>query len=138
MRTFMRATAVPVPSEASADDRTALAQRREAIAVAAGMTGEQIRRMYRLLAIAKYDERYVIPLAHVEGGGTVDPAAHLGLEELPGCSVGFGPTNAAYPGGHRPGEPVPVAIESFHLTKARASADRYSDLDREIDPAVEP
>jgi nitrate reductase beta subunit len=89
--------------------------------------------MYRLLAIAKYDDRYVIPLAHVEGGGTVDPAAHLGLEELPGCSVG-GPNGSPYPSGRKPGEPVPVAIESFHLTKARATADRYA----EIDPVVEP
>ena len=34
----------------------------------------------------------------------------------------------------RPGGPVPVAIESFHLTKARATADTYDD----IDPVVEP
>ena len=31
-----------------------------------GMTGEQIYDMYRLLALAKYDERYVIPTAHAE------------------------------------------------------------------------
>ena len=36
--------------------------------------------MYRLMAIAKYDERYVIPTAHVE-------QAHE-LEEL-GCSLDF-------------------------------------------------
>ena len=30
------------------------------------MTGEQIDDMYRLLAIAKYEERYVIPAAHAE------------------------------------------------------------------------
>ena len=36
--------------------------------------------MYRLMAIAKYDERYVIPKAHVE-------QAHE-LEEL-GCSLDF-------------------------------------------------
>lgn len=33
----------------------------EEAAAAVGMTGEQIERMYRLLAIAKYDDRYVIP-----------------------------------------------------------------------------
>ena len=75
------------------------------------MTGEQLRRMYRLLAIAKYDERYVIPLAHVEGED-VDAARHLGLEELPGCSVGA-PGGSPYPAAHKPGAPVPVAIESL-------------------------
>ena len=33
----------------------------ESIAAAVGMTGEEIEEMYRLLAIAKYEERYVIP-----------------------------------------------------------------------------
>jgi nitrate reductase / nitrite oxidoreductase, beta subunit len=124
MRSYLRAATVPGVAGADA----------ERIPQAVGMTGEQIKRMYRLLAIAKYDERYVIPLAHVEGGGTVDAAAHLGLEELPGCSVGFGSSASPYPSGRAPGEPVPVAIESFHLTKARATADRYD----AIDPAVEP
>ena len=41
---------------------------------AVGMTGEEMYDMYRLLAIAKYDERYVIPPAHAE-------QAHA-LEEL--------------------------------------------------------
>ena len=38
----------------------------EEIAAAVGMTGEQIEAMYRLLAIAKYEDRYVIPTAHPE------------------------------------------------------------------------
>ena len=38
----------------------------ERIPAAVGMTGEQIYDMYRLLALAKYDERYVIPPAHAE------------------------------------------------------------------------
>ncbi len=46
----------------------------ETIPAAVGLTGEQIYDMYRLLALAKYDERYVIPPAHAE-------QAH-GLEEL--------------------------------------------------------
>ena len=45
------------------------------IAAAVGMSEEEIYDMYRLLAIAKYDERYVIPPAHAE-------QAHS-LEELP-------------------------------------------------------
>ena len=38
----------------------------EDAAKAVGMTGMQIERMYRLLAIAKYDDRYVIPTASPE------------------------------------------------------------------------
>ena len=38
----------------------------EDIAGAVGMTGEQIEAMYRLLAIAKYNDRYVIPTTHPE------------------------------------------------------------------------
>ncbi len=52
----------------------------DSIAASVGMTDQGIREMYRLMAIAKYDERYVIPKAHVE-------QAHE-LEEL-GCSVDF-------------------------------------------------
>ncbi|WP_088290752.1 nitrate reductase subunit beta [Kineosporia sp. A_224] len=128
MRAYMRGDFV----ETAPEVREALAHKRAAIAARVGMTQDAIRRMYRLLAIAKYDERYVIPLAHVEGGGAVDAAAHLGLEELPGCSVGE--PGGSGPPQRRPGEPVPVSIESFHLTKARATAERYTD----IDPAVEP
>ncbi|OKL49635.1 nitrate reductase subunit beta [Boudabousia liubingyangii] len=38
----------------------------ESIAEAVGMTGEELEAMYRLLAIAKYDDRYVIPTSHPE------------------------------------------------------------------------
>lgn len=34
------------------------------VATAVGMTGEQVYDMYRLPALAKYDERYVSPAAH--------------------------------------------------------------------------
>lgn len=51
---------------------------KEEIAEAVGMTGEQIYEMYRLMAISKYNERYVIPRAHMED-------AH-NLEEI-GCSL---------------------------------------------------
>src|SRR5699024_5441699 len=46
------------------------------IAEAVGMTGKQIQEMYRLLAIAKYDDRYVIPTASPEtprGIADLDP-----------------------------------------------------------------
>ena len=37
-----------------------------ALPVAVGLTEADLDALYRLLAIAKYDHRYVIPLAHVE------------------------------------------------------------------------
>src|SRR5699024_4827132 len=48
----------------------------EEIAEAVGMTGKQSQEMYRLLAIAKYDDRYVIPTASPEtprGISDLDP-----------------------------------------------------------------
>ena len=44
------------------------------VATHVGMTVEQIQRMFRLLAIAKYDERYVIPRAHTEAAAVSRPA----------------------------------------------------------------
>lgn len=41
-------------------------QPNEAIPASVGMTGEEMRGMYRLLAIAKAEERYVIPPSHGE------------------------------------------------------------------------
>ncbi|CAM2989277.1 nitrate reductase subunit beta [Prescottella defluvii] len=93
----------------------------ESIATAVGMTGEQIYEMYRLLAIAKYDERYVIPTAHAE-------QAHQ-LEEL-GCSLDFegGPGMLdSGPFGEASGRPVPVAVETFHALKHRQSAEDVAD-----------
>ena len=47
----------------------------EDIARAVGMTGEEIEAMFRLLAIAKYEDRYVIPKAHVESARDLDELA---------------------------------------------------------------
>src|SRR5690606_26371912 len=92
---------------------------REEIAEAAGMTGESVREMYRLLAIAPYDERYVIPTAHAEQGAR--------LEE-PGCSLDYeGGPGMGGPFGEASGAPAPVAVENFHALRHRQSGD---DLDR--------
>jgi nitrate reductase beta subunit len=93
----------------------------ESIAEAVGMTGEDLYEMYRLLAIAKYEHRYVIPAAHQEAASA--------LEEAPGCSLDFegGPgMGQATPVGEV--RPVPVSIESFHLTKQRALAAEHAEL----------
>jgi len=76
--------------------------------------------MYRLLAIAKYEERYVIPSAHNE-------QAHE-LEEM-ACSIDFdgGPgMGGAGPFGSSSGPAVPVAVENFHILSDRQTADRPS------------
>ncbi len=96
----------------------------ESIPEAVGMTGEQVYDMYRLLALAKYDERYVIPPAHAE-------RAHS-LEELATeCSLNFdgGPgMGGSGPFGESSGGPVPVAVETFHVLRHRQTADRASDM----------
>lgn len=93
----------------------------ESTATAVGMTGEQVYEMYRLLAIAKYEERYVIPTAHAE-------QAHQ-LEEL-GCSLDFegGPGMLdSGPFGEASGRPVPVAVETFHALKHRQTSEDVAD-----------
>jgi nitrate reductase / nitrite oxidoreductase, beta subunit len=88
----------------------------ESIPASVGMTGPEMYEMYRLLGIAKYNERYVIPTAQVE-------RAHE-LEEL-GCSLDYdeGPgmygMQAAGRFGEASGHPVPVAVETFHALKQR-------------------
>lgn len=91
----------------------------EAIAAAVGMTGEQMYDLYRLLAIAKYEERYVIPPAHAE-------QAHS-LEELATeCSLDYdgGPgMGGSGPFGESSGGPVPIAVENFQMLRQRQTSD---------------
>ncbi|HLT12210.1 MAG TPA: nitrate reductase subunit beta [Micromonosporaceae bacterium] len=91
----------------------------ETIPESVGMTGESLYEMYRLLALAKYDERYVIPPAHAE-------QAH-GLEELATeCSLDYegGPgMGGSGPFGEASGVPAPIAVENFRMLKRRQTAD---------------
>ena len=92
----------------------------ESIAEAVGMDGQTMYEMYRLMAIAKYDERYVIPKAHVE-------QAH-DLEEM-GCSLDFdgGPgMQDSSPFGEASGRPVPVAVDTFNALKDRQTTDEIA------------
>jgi nitrate reductase beta subunit len=82
-----------------------------------GMSEETVYEMYRLMAIAKYDERYVIPTAHVE-------RAHE-LEEL-GCSLDYDEGPGMYdsgPFGEASGRPVPGAVETFNALKQRQTSE---------------
>jgi nitrate reductase beta subunit len=89
------------------------------IPASVGMSEEDMYDMYRLLALAKYDERYVIPPAHAE-------QAHA-LEELATeCSV------SEYGGGQQglfgegSGMPTPIAVENFQMLQDRQTSDSLS------------
>ncbi len=75
------------------------------IAAAVGMDGHQIERMYRLLAIAKYDDRYVIP--------TTSPELPRGMEELGMSAAALNqqvtPMGAAFNAGLGMGAPAACA-----------------------------
>jgi len=101
----------------------------ESIADAVGMTAEDVYDMHRLLAIAKYDERYVIPVAHAELGDLREQAHDL--EEL-ACSLDYdgGPgMSASGPFGESSGGATPIAVENFHMLAERQRSDTF------IDPA---
>ncbi|MDF2092130.1 nitrate reductase subunit beta [Knoellia sp. 3-2P3] len=99
----------------------------DSIPASVGMDGETLYDMFRLLAIAKYDERYVIPTAHAE-------QAHA-LEELATeCSLDYeggpGMMGESGPFGEGSGELTPVAVENFQMLKQRQTADTLSGADR--------
>jgi nitrate reductase / nitrite oxidoreductase, beta subunit len=88
----------------------------DSIPESVGMSGAEMYEMYRLMAIAKYDERYVIPKAHEE-------QAHE-LEEL-GCSLDYDEGPGMFEAGtfgEASGRPVPVAVETFHALKQRQTS----------------
>ena len=88
----------------------------DSIPATVGMSGEQMYEMFRLLAIAKYDERYVIPPAHAEQAHSLE---ELGTE----CSV------SEYGGGQQglfgegSGSQMPLAVENFQMLQDRQTAD---------------
>ncbi|MDA8368691.1 MAG: nitrate reductase subunit beta [Nocardiopsaceae bacterium] len=95
----------------------------DSIPAAVGMSGADLYDMYRLLALAKYEERYVIPPAHAE-------QAH-GLEELATeCSLDYegGPGMGGWgPFGEGSGGSTPIAVESFHSLKQRQTTNTLTD-----------
>ena len=60
----------------------------EALPASVGLTPDDLETMYRLLAIAKYEDRYVIPKAHTELGAQL-------MEQQGACGLDFdgGPGN---------------------------------------------
>jgi nitrate reductase beta subunit len=65
-----------------------------------GLTAEEMESMYRLLAIAKYDERYVIPPAHREDArllSALPTGCSLDSDGGPGMSAEAGPGQRVLP-----------------------------------------
>ena len=95
------------------------------IPASVGMTEGTMREMYRLLAIAKYDERYVIPSQHAEQAHSLEELAtecSLNYEGGPGMG-GSGPFGE----GSGPGFAEPVAVENFQMLKTRQTTDTIAD-----------
>jgi nitrate reductase beta subunit len=89
------------------------------IPASVGMSEEDMYDMYRLLALAKYDERYVIPPAHTE-------QAHALEEIATECSLSYegGPgMGGSGPFGEGSGAPTPVAVENFQMLQNRQTSD---------------
>ena len=103
--------------------REVLDETDEALPARVGLTGPELERMYRLLAIANYEDRYVIPQAHAELGERL-------MQEQGGCGLDFagGPGNcgAVDPRPDTSSPHVPYDGESFHLVDilTRESAGR--------------
>jgi nitrate reductase / nitrite oxidoreductase, beta subunit len=68
--------------------REVLGETDDTLPAAVAMTGPELERMYRLLAIADYEDRYVIPQAHAEQGAEL-------MREQGSCGLDFdgGPGN---------------------------------------------
>ncbi len=93
---------------------------------AVGMTEEQMYDMYRLLALAKYDERYVIPPAHAEQAHSLEELATecaLDFEGGPGMG-GSGPF-----GEGSGGQAQPIAVENFQMLRDRQTSDTFASPD---------
>lgn len=93
------------------------------IPASVGMTEEEVYEMYRLMAIAKYEDRYVIPTAHLEQAEQLDEmACSLDYEDGPGMfeSGAFGEAS---------GRPAPVSVETFHALKHRQTSNTAAGAD---------
>lgn len=93
----------------------------ESIAEAVGMTGEEMYEMFRLLAIAKYSERYVIPVAHAEQAHHLEELA----TDCPVSGYGAGQQDLF---GEGSGFPTPVAVEDLRLRRERQTGEPSDEL----------
>ncbi|MGP3769846.1 nitrate reductase subunit beta [Streptomyces sp. SDT5-1] len=91
----------------------------DAIPEKVGMSGEQMYDMYRLLALAKYDERYVIPSTHAEEAHRLEElGAECELDRDGGPGMG-----GSGPFGEASGTAVPIAVETHRALRDRQTSD---------------
>ncbi|GAA2594888.1 nitrate reductase subunit beta [Actinomadura fulvescens] len=88
-------------------------------AIDVGMSSADLEGMYRLLALAKYEERYVIP--------TQARAEAAALEETV-CPVDYGDHDEGNgPFGESSGRVGPASVESFHALRERQTSGALTD-----------
>ncbi|OKJ81344.1 hypothetical protein AMK31_23320 [Streptomyces sp. TSRI0107] len=93
------------------------------LADAVGMTAGEVEEMYRLLAIAKYEERYVIPTAALGDARRLEETAvpdECSLDHAGGPGMG-----GDGPFGRDSGRKLLplVTVENFHLLRRRQTSD---------------
>ncbi|HEU4450621.1 MAG TPA: nitrate reductase subunit beta [Gaiellaceae bacterium] len=71
-------------------ERTLGEEPEQALAAEVGMTLADVEDMYRLLALGKYDERYVIPQAHAETAGDLEAMQGSCGYDLPESGIAAG------------------------------------------------
>jgi nitrate reductase beta subunit len=83
----------------------------ESIATRVGLTGLQIEDMYQTMAIANYEDRFVIPTAHREvGEDAFDLRGSCGFSFGNGCSGGETEINL-FGGAKKPRAKTPMEVE---------------------------
>ncbi|WP_019544031.1 nitrate reductase subunit beta [Streptomyces sulphureus] len=111
MRSHMRR--INLGEESGAEDEDAARR--------VGMRPQEIEALYRLLAIAKYEERYVIPTAALGDADRLEESALPG-----GCSLDVegGPgMGGSGPFGEESGPVAPASVENFHALRDRQTTD---------------
>ncbi|CAM5245097.1 Nitrate reductase subunit beta OS=Streptomyces alboniger OX=132473 GN=narH PE=4 SV=1 [Streptomyces alboniger] len=108
------------------------------VAESVGMSGREIEEMYRLLAVAKYEERYVIPTAAVGDARRLEETAvpdtcSLDHQDGPGMG-GDGPFGQD--SGGRKRLPL-VTVENFHVLRRRQTADEQPSTEEKANAAKE-
>lgn len=91
------------------------------IPAAVGMTEQQVYEMYRLLALAKYEERYVIPSAYAAEGHRLEETATECALDFDGGPGMYEPGSGPF--GESSGGPVPVAVETFQALRQRQTSE---------------
>lgn len=100
----------------------------DAIPASVGMTTDEMDDMYRLLAVAKYEQRYVIPAAHAEDAHRLEKiATECSLDYEGGPGMGGGGPYGQGPFGESSGTPVPIQVETFDAQRSRQRADSLTE-----------